>query len=271
MRRALAALILAAPLAACDGDTAGDMLAFDRMDVTELSWTDIESDFVFALDNPLLVDLEVARFDYTLDLAGADVAFGEAADGIIIGAGQGELAFPVGLQFAEVYEMVEASKGEDTVPFVFSGSVGFDTAIGPIDLPFNAEGDFPALRTPKVTLAALKVADLSWSGAALDIGIDVDNEHGSTLLFNNLDYGLRIEGQDVASGLVQQLGSANAGTTRVDLPVNVDFLEAGAAAVSALSGSGQVDVGLAATADVETPFGTLPLTIDSVEGLSLSN
>ena len=267
---AAAALVIASlGLTACDGDMASEAVAYERMDVTDLSWKAIQSDFVFQVANPLFFDLGVARFDYTLELAGADVAFGEAADGLVVEAGGGQLAFPVGLQFAEIYELAQASKGEDTLDFVFAGSVGFDTDWGPVDLPFEALGDFPALRTPKVRLDSLRISDADLSGATLDLGLAIDNEHGSTLVFENLDYGLSVDGFSVAAGKVQQLGDAEAGETLVDLPIGVDFMDLGGAALSALTGGGKVDVGLAATADVETPFGVLPLSIDAAEGLKI--
>ncbi len=260
---------VAASITGCDEGMMEDAVAFERMDVTDLDWTAVQSDFVFSVANPMFIDLGVARFDYTLELAGADVAFGEAADGLVVQAGGGELAFPVGLTFAEVYDLTRAEPGQDTMDFVFAGTVGFDTDWGPVDLPFEAEGDFPALRTPKVKLDSLKVDEVDWTGASLDLGLAIDNDHGSTLIFDNLDYGLTIDGFDVAGGKLAQLGSAESGKSTVALPIDVEFLDLGGAAISALTGGGQVDVGLAATADVETPFGVIPLTIDAADGLSV--
>lgn len=266
---ALTALALVAT--GCDEGFANEAVSFDRMEVRDIDWTQVDSDFVFQVNNPLFFDLGVARFDYTLELAGADVAFGDAEEGLVLEAGGGELAFPVGLVFAEVYELAEASRGEDTMPFVFAGSVGFDTELGPVDLPFEAEGDFPALRAPQVRLDSLAVSQLDASGATLDIGLLIDNEHGSTLLFEDLDYGLSLDGFDVASGRVAQLGDAAAGETQVDLPVSVDFLDLGGAALSALTSGGEVDVALGATAEVETPFGPIPLEITAADGLRVAN
>lgn len=267
----LALTAVALVTSGCDEGFANEAVSFERMEVQDIDWTQVDSDFVFQVNNPLFFDLGVARFDYTLELAGADVAFGDAEGGLVVEAGGGELAFPVGLTFAEVYELAEATRGEDTMPFVFTGSVGFDTELGPVDLPFEAEGDFPALRAPQVRLDSLAVSQLDTSGATLDIGLLIDNEHGSTLLFEDLDYGLSLDGFDVASGSVARLGDAAAGETQVDLPVSVDFLDLGGAALSALTSGGKVEVGLGATADVETPFGLIPLEITAQDGLKVAN
>lgn len=238
-------------------------VAFDRIDVSNIDWQHIDSDFVFKVNNPDPVDITLARFDYTLAFDGVEFVSGDDPDGLVLAASGGsELVLPVSLEFANLYELVQASRGQDTIPFSLSGHFGFDTPAGTVDLPYDAEGDFPALRTPTFTFSKVRVDELGLSSATIAVDLAVDNALGSTLYFDNFDYQLNIEGTKVASGLVDSLGGADgASTTTLTLPVEVSYFGVGSAVYEALSGD-KVKLGLAASTDVETPFGTIPLTLD---------
>lgn len=238
-------------------------VAFERLDVGAVDWEGADTDFVFRIDNPNPVEIKLARFDYTLQFADVPWLEGDDPDGLVLAAGTGsEMALPVSVEFASLYEVVSATKGLDTVPFGLSGSFGFDSPAGVIDLPYNAEGGFPALRTPKFAFARIRVDDLGLTGATLALDLDVTNEHGSSLIFENFDYGLKLSGIEVADGVVADLGEVlGAETGTLTLPFEVDFLEVGTAVYDAIT-SGEVQVGLQASTDVETPFGLVPLSLD---------
>jgi hypothetical protein len=74
----------------------------------------------------------------------------------------------------------------------------------------------------------------------------------------------------VASGRIRELGGVEGATDgTLTLPVTVDLLRVGAEVVDALTGRDPLDVGLAATMDVDTPFGVVPLTIDETGRVSV--
>lgn len=276
MKRSLLAASLL--LSACNGEFSEFIptVSFSRLDVNEVDWESADTDFVFNVDNPNPLDITLATFDYTLAFEGEEWAFGDDPDGLTLGAsGTSEIALPVGLVFQDLYDMVQAVRGEDTIAFELAGSFGFNTPIGLIKVPYDAGGDFPALRTPNFGFEGLRVADLDLSGATLELDLAVDNDHGSTLDFTNFDYDFALEGYEVGSGSVATLGAvqgANTGT--LTLPLDIDFLGAGSAAYelfsTLLSGEGSVDVGLNAATDVDTPFGLIPLSVDETGRVSLS-
>ena len=263
----LAALLLSA----CDDGGGTDAVRFDRLEVRDIDWTRVDTDLVFQIDNPIPVDLGLARMDWTLEMSGIDLLSGADADGFTLRGGQSsELALPVGMDFADLFDMVEVGRGQDTLPFTLTGTLGFDSDWGPLDLPFRAQGDFPALRAPNIKLAGLRMGEVSWQQAAVELDLTVDNDLGSTLGLADLGYALSIEGWDVADGLVQDAGAVEGAAARtVTLPVRVDLLQAAGAGVTALLGGGKVDVALAAEADVDTPFGLIPLAFDLRDGLSI--
>ena len=91
----------------------------------------------------------------------------------------------------------------------------------------------------------------------------IDNDHGSTLDFTNLDYAVSLGGREVADGVVASLATVDGATERtVEVPLTINLVQAGTAVVGILTKGGQVDAGIDATVDVATPFGALPLSVD---------
>ena len=238
---------------------------FDRLDVNAVDFDGIDSDFVFKVNNPNPIDVKLARFNYALDFGGVEWATGDDPDGLVLeAAGSSDLALPVSFSFDNLYEKVQAVRGEDNVDFGLNGSFGFNTntQAGIIDLPYDAVGDFPALRTPKFSFSDIEVTDLSFSEATIAVNLDVDNDHASNLWFTNFAYKLKLAGTKVGAGTIADLGEVDGATTgSLSIPLTIDFLDAGYAVYEAIS-SGSIDIGLDATTDVETPFGLVPLTLD---------
>ena len=115
-------------------------------------------------------------------------------------------------------------------------------------------------------------ASIDWSGASLEVDLEVDNEHESSLWLSNFDYTLDLEGTSVASGILDtfELAPIAEGADRgvVSIPVEIDFLDVGMGVYDALT-SNSVDLGLSATTDVETPFGLIPMTVEREGSVSI--
>lgn len=238
-------------------------VAFDRMDVSAVDWNGADAQFVFKINNPNPVEVKLARFDYALAFADVEWLEGDDPDGLVLGAeGDSEIALPVSIEFQELYDVVQATRGLDTIPFGLEGSFGFNTPAGIIDLPYDADGDFPALRTPRFAFKKVRVPDIDITGATIAVDLDVDNEHGSNLIFSDFDYAIKLAGTNVGTGFIANLGTVDgAETGTLTVPLTIDFLDAGTAVYEAIT-SDQVTVGLAAGTDVQTPFGPVPLSID---------
>ena len=261
-RTLLPALVL---LSSCNGELAAYLptVSFNRLDVNDVDWEMADTNFVFTVDNPNPVDVTLASFDYDLAFGGISWASGDDPDGLTLGAsGSSEVSLPVSVVFQDLYDMVQATRGEDTIDFELAGSFGFNTPLGLIELPYDAGGGFPALRTPDFAYDSVTVGDLSFSGATVNLNLNVDNAHASTLDFTNFAYAVSLEGYDIGEGSLASLGAVDGSTTgALTLPIEVDFGDAGYALYEALTSS-KINVGLAASTDVDTPFGIVPLALD---------
>lgn len=236
---------------------------FNRLDLTDLSFEDLSVDFVFDVHNPNPVELPLQRFAYGLALDQLEILSGDSPDGVTLReAATSEMVLPVTLNFVNLYELVTAERGTDNLPFELTGGFGWDTDIGPVDITFDEEGDFPALRTPKIDVGELLVTEVTESRAGFALNVDIDNDHGSTLDFANLDFKVKFAGLKVGDGTVDEFGSVPGATTdRLQVPFSVDYLDA-AEALVALAAGEPLKVELDATSDVTTPFGVVPLSID---------
>lgn len=241
-------------------------VSFNRFDVQDINFQDADIDFVFDVNNPNPVEISLSSFSYAFGLMDVDLLDGDDDDGMTLEAiGASELALPVHLTWQDAWDTVHATRGVDEIDFGLRGDFGFDTPVGEALLPYDQSGDFPAPRTPKFSFKNVKVKrlDLFTQTADIEVDLGVDNEHGSSLFFENFDYDLSLGGTHVARGLIPNLGEADGDAeTSLKIPASINLLNVGSAAYSALTGNGNLNVGLDATTDVDTPFGLLPLALD---------
>jgi len=239
---------------------------FKDLEVQDIDFQHADVNFVFSVDNPDPIDISLASFDYNLGLEDVDLLSGSDADGMELTAvGSSDLALPVGLDWGSVWNTVQATKGEDYVDFGLDGNFGFDSPIGVVDVPYDTGGSFPAVRTPKFSFKKLRVTRFNLLTQEADIAVDmnVENDHGSSIHFQNFDYDISLGGTHVGHGLIDELGTVDGDTTGVmSVPLTVNLLDVGSQVIDALGGNGNLNIGLAASSDVDTPFGLLPLTMD---------
>jgi LEA14-like dessication related protein len=273
-RLSLALLVLVAPaLPGCaELEPFLPKVHFDSLKIRDLSFQEADVDFVFRVDNPNPVKIGLSSFTYDLDLEDTSFINGDNEDGFRLEPeGSSDLVLPLDLVYSDIWDTIQATRGEDVVDFRLGGRMGFNTPAGEVKLPYDEEGDFPALRTPKFSFKALRVPRVDVFGGTADLEVDlgVINEHGSTLFFDRFDFGLDLQGQSVASGLVNTFDVAGDTEGVLTLPVTVNALNAVLAVGDALITGEKLDLGLQAVMDVDTPFGIVPLTIDETGALGI--
>jgi LEA14-like dessication related protein len=239
---------------------------FKRLKVTDLDFKRIDTDFVFSIENPNPIKVKLSSFSYDLDLAGNDLINGNQQDGLALEArGESKLVFPVGVVFADLFQLVGDLKGKDSVPFAFKGKIGFNTPLGEIKIPFQDTGDFPVIHLPRVGFKAVRVGklDLLRQTATLNVDLGLAHDGGAALAFDGFDYHIDLGGRKVAEGVLEHLASVAGGSEQVvSLPVQLNLLDLGATIVEAITKKTKLDVGLGATVSIGTPFGPVPFTID---------
>jgi LEA14-like dessication related protein len=248
---------------------------FDKLSVRDITFQEANVDFVFSIENPNPVSVKLASFSYALGFEEVALLSGDNLDGFELAAmGSSSLDLPVDLVFADAWNTIQATRGVDDIGFGLDGHFGFNIPeLGEVQVPYDAGGSFPALRTPTITLQALRATNVNLftQTAALELDLGIDNDHFSTLFFSGLDYDLKLGGSSVANGLIADLAEVDgANSETVVLPINVNLLNVGTSVVNAITGNGALDVKLTATVNVLTPFTDLPILLTIDENGSLT-
>lgn len=307
----LAPLVLLAT-GCTDGGSAFFNISFNRLDVQDINFDQVETDFVFQVNNRTPLGFQIDNFDYALAFEEIEWLSGADPDGLTLYASDSsEVSLPLTIVFQDIYDVAQATRGEDNIGFGLDGSFGIrlsqetlilepseaeetgdtgDTAASDaevdnasagqtIQLPYDAGGDFPALRRPRFSFKKLKVGAIDWASlvAPVTLKLDVENDHASSLFLTNFDYNLSLGGQPVASGLVDDLGevfgatadSESAGATVLNIPINLDLASLGVTVYNAIVDGGTLNIGLDASTDVDTPFGVVTLGIDETGDISV--
>lgn len=246
---------------------------FQRMEVDAIDFDGIDAQFVFSVDNPNPIRVGLSSFSYDFGLEGIDLFDGNNDDGFQLEAiGSSELALPMSLNWLDTYDTVQATRGEDQVGFGLAGHLGFDTPLGEARIPYDEAGEFPALRTPRFQFQRVRVERLNILSQEAELAIDlgIDNPHGSSIFFDAFQYDLDLGGDAVAAGQITQLGGVEGATNgTLTLPVAIDLVGVGAEVIQALTQRDPLNIGLAATMDVDTPFGVVPLSINETGNVSV--
>lgn len=251
----------------------GDLLApytpklrFERLAVDKIDFTNIATNFVFAVQNPNPISVKLDQFGYSLGLEGVEFIKGRNTDGLKLESkSDTELAIPVSLAFADIFKLVQNVDGKDDIGFSLAGDFGFNTPAGLASVPFKEEGRFPVVRPPAISLKGAKLGELNVlkNKAVLNVQVGFKNDKGGApVSFKGFDYGLKLAGTAVSTGVLDNVPDAPAGQEQVvTLPINLDLIKLGRAMVTTLTSKNPVDVGLDAKVMVGTPFGAIPLDV----------
>jgi hypothetical protein len=242
---------------------------FDELKVDDIDFQRLEAKFVLDVTNPYPVELDLAETSWKLGLAGSPFLDGTNEKGTLIAASEtSKVRIPFTMRWADAFAVVSQAREADTMPYTLDADLGFDSPVGRVDVPLHREGDMPALHAPKISLKGLRVAglDLAKQTATIEVDLGLDSEQASALTFEAFEYGLKLAGNDVASGRAQ-VGSVQDSKT-VTLPADIRLVALGEAAIEALTKKKPVKVRLTGDASVGTPFGVVPFDFDESADLT---
>jgi LEA14-like dessication related protein len=219
-------------------------LSFKEARMPNIDFQGADLDLVFLVTNPNSMGLDLTRASYNLEVEGHKVAAGTPKNGLKIpGGGTAEVTFPAKVQWNEIAPALEALFAMDQVRYKASGELG----IGSVTLPLQHEGTFAAPKMPKLDLGSPQVTSLTLTGARLALPLKIANANGFPLPLGGI-----LGTVDIAGATVGRIAMPEAapvpskGETTLTIPLNVSFLQSGAAVAQALR-SGVAEVKIDAT------------------------
>jgi LEA14-like dessication related protein len=211
-------------------------LKFKTVQLRETNLEGTTLNVVYALKNPNPVGIQLASVAYKLEVEGKQVVAGKPPDGLKVRPRSvSELVFPAQIKFQDIVPVLLTFLNKDEARFRASGEVGISTALGVLRLPLSYEGVFPVPKVPALDLRAPRVSNLSLTGARVVFPIEVTNRNRFALPLTELAASFAIAGANVGRASAPIGAGLGAGEARtVEVPLDIDFLKAGAAVANAL-------------------------------------
>ena len=209
--------------------------------LTGLDFDGFDIAFDVEVDNPNPVGISLAGLDYDLKLMGSRFLQGEQPMGLQVAArGNSRVEVPLRLGFQQLLKRFQELKTAHQADYALELGMGFDLPLlGRIRVPVSYRGEFPVPKMPNIKLGSLEVQQLTMSSAKLLLQLEVDNPNAFSLLFDKLDYKLKLNGFDVGGGLLERPVNIQHGAHGViGLPLSLDLAKSSAGLYSALLGKG---------------------------------
>jgi LEA14-like dessication related protein len=217
---------------------------FEQARVDRVDFDGADVVFVYQVQNPNVVGLSLRQVAYQLDVDGHPLASGRPPEGFQIPPGTSEVTFPARVVWAQVVPALQSLATRDTVHYKASGTLDVETALGPLTLSLEHEGDLPAPKLPELALQQPRLLSLTPLGARLSIPLKVVNRNSFALPVAGLLGDVRISGLSVGRLELPAQGVVEAKSERtVQVPLEIGFLNAGAAVATALQSS-QVEIAI---------------------------
>ncbi|HEU4382314.1 MAG TPA: LEA type 2 family protein [Anaeromyxobacteraceae bacterium] len=262
--RPIALALLSLALASCAGmeKVIGGTLEPPRLELESLGLEAVDLEGATAVaryrvENPNGFGVSVARLSYRLEVEGQQVAAGALQGGLKLPArGTAPLVIPVRVRYGDVPAFLDHVAHRDRLAYLTSGTAGFDTPVGGLDVPWSHSGEVPVPKLPTFAVDSVKLS-AGLFGVSVDLKVRVGNRNAFPIAGGRLEYRLDLNGSPAVRNGAAALATVPAGGSAVmDLPLKVDLLAAGLGAGQAI-GSGRAEVVLSGQA----AFGSLRIPV----------
>ena len=208
--------------------------------LTALSFEQVDLLFGIDINNPNSIGIALDGFDYDLLLNDNSFVSGDQNEKLDIAAGQtSRVNFPVSLKFTDIYDMYTSLRNIDSTKYQVKLGLIFNLPVlGDTRIPISHTGHLPIPKLPNISVKDLKVNNIGFTGANLDLKIAIDNPNAFSMIFDQLNYNFQVNGLEWISGKntsSMQVDEKGAGI--VTIPVKLDFLKMGQSVYQLINGT----------------------------------
>jgi LEA14-like dessication related protein len=244
--------------------------------LTRLDFERANLAFGIQVDNPNPVALSLAGLDYDLKLDGHSFASGQQTKQMqLAAAGASRFELPLSLAFKEIYQGLANLKDKDEVPYELTTGLMIDVPLlGKLRYPVTVQGVLPLPRLPEISVKSLTMERLSFSGATLNLNLEVNNPNAFGLALNNLNYDFVVNGKRWLNGSRPNLGTVIQNQKNlITLPISLNFMEMGSSLYGLLKGGTDLDYSLSGKLDAHSNqklIGNFAMPFDSSGRITLA-
>lgn len=222
--------------------------------VTNLSFNQIEFELDLHVANPNSFTLPVTGLDYTVQLGGKSIVSGKKEDNPKLAANQTTtVQIPFTVPFSSIKTIIGNVWEKDELVFDINTGLIFDIPVlGNRTIGFDAQQSVPVPKVPSVKLSGLKKKSVSFSGAKLELQVEVDNPNVVPISLSGLGLDFKVNGKRlVKSNLDKPKKVAKKEKAIIPIAINVDLFSAGSIITKLIRGGGEFDYTLGGNYDIK--------------------
>ncbi len=206
--------------------------------ITGLSFTELTLLFDLNIKNTNNLAIKLQGLDYQLLINDNSFLSGNQNQGIEIAAyADNIVSLPLTLKLVDMYQTVTSLINQDTSAYQLDCGLTFDLPVlGATRIPISKKGSVPLPKIPNVSLEGIKLNSLNLAGANLELKLNVKNANAFAVLFNNLNYGLAVNGVNwVQAAAVKGFSLNEKKNQTLTLPLSLNFIQIGSSVYQLLS------------------------------------
>jgi len=189
-------------------------------------------DVAFDVENPNPFALPVVRLSHAVAVDGVPAFSGAApCSAAVASHATSPVTVPVFLPFGRIPDIAEKLLLGRPIAYRATGSVGFQTPAGVMDLPIAWEGTMPLPKLPEFSFEGIDVGGLGALTLSFDVKLRIINPNAFPLPPGRLGHRLAVAGAPVASGDQKIPPVPAGGTARFSIPAQVNIVGAGTGVV----------------------------------------
>ncbi len=223
------------------------------------------------IENPNSIGITLSAYDYRLGAAGQTIVDGRRSEPLSLKAeGKSVVPIPINVGFKELVAVGTSLITDDVLPVDLG--LGLEITLpymGTVRLDISGGTDIPILRPPIIRPASIRVAQISLTGAEIILMMNVENPNRFDVTINTAEGRLFVGGREWgAIGVQSGAWIPKGNKINMELKAVVDFSEAGRTAWSLLTGSGDAEVEVTGTMDIDMDMpgfngGSIPWDADA--------
>ncbi|MDD5456854.1 MAG: LEA type 2 family protein [Candidatus Margulisbacteria bacterium] len=265
MRKKLSAIFLVCSavffLESCV-DIKQPQVRFDRTEITGLDMQKARANFIFKIQNPNSIGLDEASYDYKLSINNLDFLEAKNNKFSLPANRESTVILPVEVNYIKAFNTMELFaksilSGQDSIPYELSGNFHFQFIAFPISIPFKQKGVVPLPVLPGITIKSVSIEKAGLTDIVLNFKVGLNNNNNFTLPLQNMDYQVKINGQNVAGGVAADITDIAQNSSRdVSVLVKTNIFQLGEQLMSVLNRKGfnYRFSGNLRTGDMSVPF-----------------
>jgi len=225
--------------------------------ISDASLTDLELTFDVEVDNPNVVSINLASYNYDFLISDRTFVNGNQSLGTtILSNNKSIVQIPVRFTYEDLFKTFSDIRDKDETNYELKSVIGVDLPVlGFTEIPLEKSGTFPVIKKPSISASRLTVKNISFTNADLELVLNIENPNAFGISLKDTDYSISINGLKSISGKSLNpivIKEKNSGT--ITVPVSLNFIQLGRSAYNLITSDKPMEYTLSGSTEIESPL-----------------